>query len=65
MSLNEYYVVKYQSNEPYILLGREYYGKSKGMYADFGGGRDREDGSINNTVMREAMEEFYIHIQNQ
>lgn len=48
----------------YLLLGREFYGKNRGLYADFGGGRDSSDRNINDTIKREVKEEFYINIEN-
>jgi hypothetical protein len=59
-------IIKPNHSEPHLLLGREVYGKNKGLYADFGGGKDHNiDGShINNTIHREVMEEFYVNINN-
>lgn len=54
-----------EKGEPILILGREHYGKSKGLYADFGGGIDRKkDSNIIDTVLRETREEFYLLIKN-
>lgn len=53
------------NNNPIIILGREYYGKNKGLYADFGGGIDyKKDSNIYDTILRETREEFYLLIKN-
>jgi hypothetical protein len=50
---------------PAIILGKEMYGKEKNKYADFGGGFDKKiDNNIYNTILREVLEEAYIHLGN-
>lgn len=51
--------------KPILILGREHYGKSKGLYSDFGGGIDRKkDSNIYDTILRETKEEFYLFLRN-
>jgi len=48
---------------PAIILGEEAYGKrSKGKYADFGGGHEKKDANIYHTIYRETFEELYTDL---
>jgi len=50
---------------PAIVLGKEMYGNEKYKYADFGGGKNKQDkNNIYKTILREVLEESYINLNS-